>query len=66
MDWLAPIINALKSLVINFGAFLAGKAAQKNDDNKKNLDIEKKRDKIDAEPSPNPSDILDSMRNGEL
>ncbi len=66
MDWLTPIISFIKSLVVNLGAFLAGKAAQKNDENEKNLDIEKKRDQIDADRSPSPDDILDSMRNGEL
>jgi hypothetical protein len=62
MDWLSPLLNALKSLVVNFGAFLAGKYAEKYERNKDDLETEKERDKIDADPPSSPDALLKRMR----
>lgn len=66
MDFLNPFIDFIKSLVINIGAFLTGKYAEKYDQYKEQLDIEKKRDEIDAKRSPDRDSIIDRMRNNGL
>ena len=60
------IIDPIKSLFAYIGAFFSGILAEKYRDNKKDLDREKKRDKIDAKPSPKKSEILDKMKKGKL
>ncbi len=59
MDFL---INLLKSAAAYLGAFFSGRMSQKYDDVKSNYKREKKRDKIDAERTHSPDDVLKRMR----
>lgn len=63
MGWLTDFI---KSLTVYIGAFFSGVFAEKYHDQKEQIKTDKKRDQIDAEPSPSKSSILDRMRNKKL
>jgi len=66
MNILATLLEVLKSIFLNFAVFMAGREVEIYERLKDVVEIEKERDKIDAAPTPSPSNILKRMRENDL
>lgn len=66
MNILTPIIEMLKNIFLSLAVFIAGREVEKYERLKDVVQIEKERDKIDADPASSPSDILKRMRENDL